>query len=358
MTGKRNHSEFVELIKHHPITVIGKYKTAHAKIAFKCEVDGHVWITSPNSVLRGTGCPICGARKASLSGRKTNTRFIEELNGRGITPTEAYKGDAIRIKFRCDIDGFEWATSPSSVLQGSGCPRCAGSETITEDIFLERIKSRGIELLTPFIGRKIPVKLKCKVEGHVWHSAPSNILSGKGCPECGKKSSADKRRKRNSVIEIHEDWMLIDTSTPQHQNTTSKMNKDAFDLIQNKIWIDAHGYPTFTMSGKNIKVHRFIHPEWTETDHANRDKTDNRRCNLRECTHQENNRNRSISSSNKSGTTGVSWEKARKAWYASIRVGGRTKSLGIHKEKSDAITARLAAEQKYFGEFAPITRGA
>ena len=88
-------------------------------------------------------------------------------------------------------------------------------------------------------------------------------------------------------------------------------------------------------------------------DHKNRNKLDNRRCNLRKCTYTENNQNISLKVNNTSGVTGVTWNQRDKCWQARIGMGYKSKSLGCFSNKDDAIVARLKAEQEYFGEFAP-----
>ena len=50
---------------------------------------------------------------------------------------------------------------------------------------------------------------------------------------------------------------------------------------------------------------------------------------------------------------GVTFREDRSKWTSRINVNGKTISLGSFKEKHDAIIARLSAEAKYLGEFAP-----
>jgi len=50
---------------------------------------------------------------------------------------------------------------------------------------------------------------------------------------------------------------------------------------------------------------------------------------------------------NKSGITGVSWNKRWSRWLARIYVNGKDKYLGLHKFKKNAIKARKKAEQLY-----------
>lgn len=87
-------------------------------------------------------------------------------------------------------------------------------------------------------------------------------------------------------------------------------------------------------------------------DHKNANKHDNRKENLRDATHSQNNMNRGVQSNSTSGITGVRWDKRQQKWTAKIKINKRTISLGSYVLKEDAIKARKEAEEKYFGEFA------
>lgn len=77
---------------------------------------------------------------------------------------------------------------------------------------------------------------------------------------------------------------------------------------------------------------------------------DNRKCNLRIVTQSENQMNRKRAKNNTSGTTGVSWSTRDKRWLASLKVDGKNIYYKSFANKDDAITARINAEEKYFGE--------
>lgn len=54
---------------------------------------------------------------------------------------------------------------------------------------------------------------------------------------------------------------------------------------------------------------------------------------------------------NKSGVTGVNWDKSRGKWMAGIRFQGKRYNLGRFDDISDAISARKEAEKAIFGSF-------
>jgi hypothetical protein len=74
---------------------------------------------------------------------------------------------------------------------------------------------------------------------------------------------------------------------------------------------------------------------------------DNRLENLRAVSSGENLRNQKIYKNNTSGTIGVSFHKSYKSYRASITINGKTKHLGLFKNKEEAIAARAAANIKY-----------
>lgn len=146
---------------------------------------------------------------------------------------------------------------------------------------------------------------------------------------------------------------------------TTNTNKEFyFDLedyekIKNYCWIEDIGTTGYSsirarVPGENKKVimHWVILGEkWY--DHINRNPLDNRKENLRKTTRVENNRNCTIAKNNTSGIIGVYWNKRNNNWRSSITVDKERIELGSYKNKDDAIVARLKAEVKYFGEFAP-----
>ena len=133
-----------------------------------------------------------------------------------------------------------------------------------------------------------------------------------------------------------------------------------YDLIKKYCWhTDKDGYLVSrdVSTRKFVKLHRLIMNCMNDStiiiDHINRDKNDNRKDNLRMCTRAENSRNKSLSKNNKSGVTGVFFNKKINKWGSQIIIDGKSIYLGTYKDKNEAIKSRIEAEIKYFGEFSP-----
>lgn len=117
---------------------------------------------------------------------------------------------------------------------------------------------------------------------------------------------------------------------------------------------DRHEYVVIRLDGVLHKAHRlawlYIYGTLPEKnlDHINQIPADNRIANLREADQYENNQNRRVQFSSRSGVTGVSWNKVHSLWQARIYERGKCVSLGYHKTKDAAIRARAAAEREIY----------
>jgi hypothetical protein len=138
---------------------------------------------------------------------------------------------------------------------------------------------------------------------------------------------------------------------------------DAADapLVQRYKWhLDHHGYAKASeprSHGARLRMHRLIlgAVRGQEVDHINRNPLDNRRCNLRVCTRSQNMLNRGLQSNNRSGYTGVHFDKARrhhaKPWTAYIYINKRRKHVGRYATRDEALAAREAAARAAYGAF-------
>lgn len=115
-------------------------------------------------------------------------------------------------------------------------------------------------------------------------------------------------------------------------------------------------YRKVKIDRKRYMVHRIIYAMVTgafpdgELDHISGDKRDNRFCNLRPVSHQQNACNAKISIANISGHKGIHWLERLGKWEVCIGYNG-DHYLGVYADLNKAIAIRDEAEQRLFGEY-------
>ena len=116
------------------------------------------------------------------------------------------------------------------------------------------------------------------------------------------------------------------------------------------------GYIVINVDGRPCRAHQLawliVFGKWPQRlDHINRQKDDNRICNLREATQAENLANR-VHYAGKP-ITGVRWAAHAKKWMARTAVGGKTKFLGYFHTREEAEATYWAKRREMFPEFTP-----
>lgn len=149
------------------------------------------------------------------------------------------------------------------------------------------------------------------------------------------------------------------------QGKVASVDDGDFESLNKKKWFAMNRgrlwYAVRTEKDENGKtVQRLMHrtilsaPTGMDVDHINGDGLDNRRENLRTCSHAENCRNRGYNSNSKSGIKGVIWDKSRNKWTAGVKVDGKRYNLGRFSSKDEAVEVYRKALKHYHGEFAHI----
>lgn len=121
--------------------------------------------------------------------------------------------------------------------------------------------------------------------------------------------------------------------------------------------VNALGYRCISVDNKKYYTHRLIFlfhrgylPDYV--DHIDRDPTNNRIENLRECTRDQNQWNQKVSIKSTSGIKGVVWHKRMKRWQARVSVSGVRHFLGSFQSHELAEQAVKEFREKHHGAFA------
>jgi len=131
---------------------------------------------------------------------------------------------------------------------------------------------------------------------------------------------------------------------------------DAEDVekVEKYKWCLSHSYVATYIKKRALKIQHVIlgikSNKAIRIDHVDRNPLNNRKENIRPCTHRQNIRNSGKRKNNTSGYKGV-WKNGEK-WCAEITVNGKKVYLGIFGDKAEAARIYNEASLKYHKEFA------
>ena len=171
---------------------------------------------------------------------------------------------------------------------------------------------------------------------------------------CSQECYYNAMHKTNEYV-INDDYALIICYSKKYGEVAFKIDKEDVKKCQQYYWhIDCTSGNLYvktnirvaTNKQKHIKLHRFLMdcPQGKVIDHINRNTLDNRKSNMRICTHTDNKTNRK---DNTSGRCGVYYNSDCKKWYARLQANGIQHDLGMFENKQDAINARIKAEKQF-----------
>lgn len=99
-----------------------------------------------------------------------------------------YVGAREKVKIRCK-HGHEYLVAPYSFKTGRRCLVCSGKCPIAaKEDFEQRVEQVDYELLSPYVKAHEKVTLRCN-RGHEYKVQPSKFKHGDRCPQCAKNLS-------------------------------------------------------------------------------------------------------------------------------------------------------------------------
>jgi hypothetical protein len=136
------------------------------------------------------------------------------------------------------------------------------------------------------------------------------------------------------------------------------IDDDDYDRVSALKWKEVGGYAAhgYKKNGKahTVYMHRMITsaPLGMKVDHINHDALDNRKSNLRVCTHSQNHMNRVKLSGTSSLYKGVTWNKALRKWKAYISYQGKFRHIGYFDNEIHAAISYDLWSHDLFGQYA------
>jgi len=159
------------------------YINAKTNLLWQCR-SGHKWWAVPSNVQHGNWCRKCaGLEKKTIE----EMQYLAAQRG-GTFLSDSYASSATRHLWQCR-EGHSWEATPSSIVQGSWCPHCAGLARKTIDDMVALARARGGKFISlKYRNQHTKTQWEC-AEGHRWIATPYSITNGSWCPECSRSRS-------------------------------------------------------------------------------------------------------------------------------------------------------------------------
>lgn len=230
---------------------------------------------------------------------------------------------------------------------------------VTKEQFIERaFAAHGDKYgydKVDFIDIHTDIIITCPVHGD-YLQKPVNHMKGSSCHECANKKRSSSIRKfyrasRNGITvpEIPLGTKAVPVGVSGEYSLVDEEDYDRLMICNWSKRTDGYAY-----NFKSGYMHRFILGVTDSSlvvDHVNHDRLDNRKSNLRLCTHQENIFNmKSITGASK--YKGVSYDKTCNKWASEITKNYTKHRLGFFDNEIEAALAYDKKAKEIFGDFA------
>lgn len=200
---------------------------------------------------------------------------------------------------------------------------------------------------------------ECSCENHTQIIVRADHLRSGNTKSCGCLSFETKQKIAKEKKKLNKYNLLGDYGIGYFYNSDKEFYFDLedYDKIKDYRWyLNNNGYALAWVGDKQQTLHSLImgQEKGKEIDHKDRNRLNNRKENLRFTTHRNNSRNTKLPINNNSGFIGVSFDKKRNKWIASLYIDRKQVYNERFINKEDAVKARLKAELEYYGiDYAP-----
>lgn len=176
------------------------------------------------------------------------------------------------------------------------------------------------------------------------HSLKTNNTHSCGCYNIETRRNPMK----NLESKVYDDYIEI-----EHKNGKIFLDIDDYEKLKEYCLMKRNEYFITKIKGKNINIHQLVlgYQGNLWIDHIDTNKSNNRKKNLRLCTHKESSCNKNKNKNSDSKYKGVTFDNKLNKWRSRIMFNGKMTDLGRHKNEIDAAKIYDEAARKYFKEY-------
>lgn len=209
MLKKKTHEEFMQELKsigNNKITVLGIYNGNKTPLLVECNKCHKQYYTQPSVLLHNSGCRDCMPHKSKppVKKKKSEEQFLKEVEvvNPNVEILSEYKGASVKVQCKCKICNNIWETTPSVLLAGRGCRKCATKRNaekiqLTHNEFIElfsKCNNPYVKIVGKYAGTDSNIECECLICGESFYTSPYRILNGAKHITCAKKIAAEKRK--------------------------------------------------------------------------------------------------------------------------------------------------------------------
>ena len=138
-----------------------------------------------------------------MARKLTNEEFLERIDRKNCKykPLDEYKGSNVKIRFMCNKHG-EFLARPNDILNGQGCPKCGGTQKLTNEEFIANANIVHNSFFSYdkciYVNSNEKVTITCPIHGD-FEQKPNNHLNGQGCLKCKLEGIKHKITMREQV---------------------------------------------------------------------------------------------------------------------------------------------------------------
>lgn len=269
---KLEHEEFIKKVMQNNkyvrsglVEILGIYTGRDKRIQCRCIVHDYIWSPLAYGLYGDHGCPKCYLDYIEHSKpKKSHEQFVEDLliANNNITVIDAYSGVDNKINFQCSI-GHIFQASPGDILQGKGCPYCAGKKVLRgyNDIHTTH-PSVGVLLAnfddgykyTAHSGKKI--NFKCPDCGFIQEKSIASVTDrGLICQRCSDNISYPNRLGRELLDQLPINGFTAEWSPewlkPYFYDNMFEINNTVYVLEMDGAL--GHGHEVYRSHTKDVK---------------------------------------------------------------------------------------------------------
>lgn len=189
-----------------------EYIDSHTKLEYICNFHkdkGIQKISWSHCKNRNAGCRYCAAEKNGLLHRTSEEEIKNLTESKGFiydhVEYSATDNNKTLIHYICQRHkdkGIQTKVLADMRKSTGQCTYCLGRER-SHDEFIKLMLdiNSNIDFLSQYQNSTSEILCRCKIDDFKWYSKPNRLLSGQGCPECGKRKQAENSTKSHEKFE-------------------------------------------------------------------------------------------------------------------------------------------------------------